>query len=380
MESVTARPYYSRSCVLTNVKLFRDYKLNTRNREFRLLPSAFQNGLVLTLTAVMLWLTSTGPVAAENSVSERYSLYCSVCHGDRGNGARHAQQGLVPPPRDFTDPAFGSAVSRERLVAAITNGVPGTAMIAWRTELSETEIGELADFILNSFIARPEPSVVVSQTTPAPDEAMRIYQEACSVCHGDDGKGAVWGQRSLAAVPRNFTTAQAKTELTRERMIKSVTHGRPGTPMPGFGTQLNGEQIAAVVDHIRTRFMGADYSEASAVALTSDYHERPFPGSLVGDFERGRSLYFQNCIECHGATGDGDGPRAYFIFPRPRDFHEEATRETMNRPRLYDAVADGVNGREMPAWRFVFAAQDIADVSEFVYREFIATAGGTATP
>jgi hypothetical protein len=33
----------------------------------------------------------------------------------------------------------------------------------------------------------------------------------------------------------------------------------------------------------------------------------------------------------------------------------------------------------MPAWRFVFAAQDIADVSEFVYREFIA-AGEAATP
>lgn len=326
-----------------------------------------------------LWVASIGPVAAEDPVSERYSLYCSVCHGDRGNGARHAQQGLVPPPRDFTDPAFGNTVSRERLVAAITNGVPGTAMIAWQTELTETEIGELADLILNDFVARPEPSVTVSRTMPAPDEATRIYQEACSVCHGDDGKGAIWGQRSLAAVPRNFTTAQAKTDLTRERMIKSVTHGRPGTPMPGFSTQLNQEQIAAVVDHIRTRFMGAASLEASAVVTTSDYHERPFPDRLVGNFERGRSLYFQNCLECHGLSGDGDGPRAYFIFPRPRNFHNEATRETMNRPRLYDAVADGVNGREMPAWRFVFAAQDIADVSEFVYREFIA-AGEAATP
>jgi mono/diheme cytochrome c family protein len=116
-------------------------------------------------------------VAAEDAVKERFSLYCSVCHGDRGDGASHAQQGLVPPPRDFTDPAFGNTVSRERLVAAITNGVPGTAMIAWQTELSETQIGELADFILNDFVARPEPSVTVSRTTPAPDKATRIYQE-----------------------------------------------------------------------------------------------------------------------------------------------------------------------------------------------------------
>jgi mono/diheme cytochrome c family protein len=286
----------------------------------------------------------------------------------------------VPPPRDFTDPAFGSTISRERLVAAITNGVPGTAMVAWQTELSAAEIGELADFILQNFITTPAPSTTFSRAPTGDTEAHLIYRESCSVCHGDDGKGAVWGQNSLSTTPRNFTTSQAKIELTRERMIKSVMHGRPGTPMPGFGTQLSEEQIVAVVDHIRMRFMGADMSAVSTIATSSDYHERPFPGRLVGNFERGRSLYFQNCLECHGATGDGDGPRAYFIFPRPRDFHEEATRETMNRPRLYDAVADGVNGREMPAWRFVFAAQDIADVSEFVYREFIATAGGTATP
>jgi mono/diheme cytochrome c family protein len=38
-------------------------------------------------------------------------------------------------------------------------------------------------------------------------------------------------------------------------------------------------------------------------------------------------------------------------------------------------IADGVLGKEMPAWSKVFSDQDIADVAEFVYREFI-----TATP
>ena len=33
-----------------------------------------------------------------------------------------------------------------------------------------------------------------------------IYTESCSVCHGDDGRGAVWGQASLATPPRNFRT------------------------------------------------------------------------------------------------------------------------------------------------------------------------------
>ena len=64
-------------------------------------------------------------------------------------------------------------------------------------------------------------------------DAARIYAESCSVCHGDDGRGAVWGQASLATPPRDFRTAESRRELTRERMIASATYGRPNTPMPG---------------------------------------------------------------------------------------------------------------------------------------------------
>jgi mono/diheme cytochrome c family protein len=31
-----------------------------------------------------------------------YHNYCSVCHGDRGDGNSRARNSLVPPPRDFT--------------------------------------------------------------------------------------------------------------------------------------------------------------------------------------------------------------------------------------------------------------------------------------
>lgn len=117
--------------------------------------------------------------------------------------------------------------------------------------------------------------------------------------------------------------------------------------------------------------------QADTATDASGYHERQFPDGLTGNYERGRSLYFRNCIECHGSSGAGDGPRAYFIFPKPRNFLDPATQQILNRPRLFDGVADGVIGREMPAWSFVLEDQDIADVAEFVYREFIAadTAG-----
>ena len=211
-------------------------------------------------------------------------------------------------------------------------------------------------------------------------DAETIYQESCSVCHGDDGKGAIWGQESLSVPPRNFTTDAAKRELTRDRMIASVTFGRPGTPMPGFGTQLEPAQVESVVDYVRERFMtgatptaetGATASTGGNPIATGTYHQAAYPGDLEGRYERGRDLYVVNCVTCHGVAGAGDGPRAYFIFPRPRNFQDPATQEIMNRPTLFRGVRDGVLGREMPAWGKVLADQAIADVSEYVYREFI---------
>ena len=210
-----------------------------------------------------------------------------------------------------------------------------------------------------------------------------IYTESCSVCHGDDGRGAVWGQASLATPPRNFRTEQSRQELTRERMIASVTAGRPGTPMPGFGTQLSIEEIMAVVDYVRSEFMTpADAGTGQQPLLPGNTEYGPIgsgarpaddaPVEQPADASQGALLYAQNCVDCHGANGGGDGPRAYFIFPKPRNFNDPATRQYLTRRNLYNGIKYGVVGKEMPAWGKVLSDAQIADLTEYVYRQFIA--------
>ena len=215
-------------------------------------------------------------------------------------------------------------------------------------------------------------------------DAERIYQESCSVCHGDDGRGAVWGQASLSVPPRNFRTAESREELTRERMIASVTAGRPGTPMPGFGTQLSIPEITAVVDWVRAEFMtpgervAADPHGARLPGNTEygpigqEQPRQALPADYAGNPGRGALLYAQNCVDCHGANGGGDGPRAYFIFPKPRNFHDPDTREYLSRRNLYNGIKFGVVGKEMPAWGKVLSDSQVADLTEYVYSQFIA--------
>jgi mono/diheme cytochrome c family protein len=95
------------------------------------------------------------------------------------------------------------------------------------------------------------------------------------------------------------------------------------------------------------------------------------PNGLKGDSKRGGAFYLANCATCHGARGDGAGPRAYFINPKPRNFVEEASRARFNRVALYAAVSEGRLGSEMPAWKQVATAQQMADVSEYVFQTFI---------
>ena len=97
----------------------------------------------------------------------------------------------------------------------------------------------------------------------------------------------------------------------------------------------------------------------------------PFPGELKGDFKKGRFFYMNNCAPCHGVRGDGHGPRSSFITPKPRNFIHPDSRKTLNRPALFQAIVIGKPGTPMPAWGQVLGPQQVADVAEFVFQDFI---------
>ena len=78
-----------------------------------------------------------------------------------------------------------------------------------------------------------------------------------------------------------------------------------------------------------------------------------------------------NCFTCHGVTGEGNGPRASFNIPRPRNFTSEESRRVFNRERLFKSISNGKVGTVMPAWARVLTPQQIANVAEFVFQAFI---------
>ncbi|HET9977485.1 MAG TPA: c-type cytochrome [Burkholderiaceae bacterium] len=225
----------------------------------------------------------------------------------------------------------------------------------------------------------------------APDAAA-LYHNYCSVCHGDRGDGRSRATGALSTVPRDFTTESARRELTRERIARAIADGVPGTAMVGWKTQLSRVDIDSLAGHVLDRYVKgeatpagatpaisgtrahggreADATAASTSAPTVDM-TAGLPNGLKGDPKRGGAFYNANCATCHGARGDGAGPRAYFINPKPRNLIDAASRARFNRVALYAAVSEGRLQSEMPAWKQVATPQQIADVSEYVFQTFI---------
>lgn len=196
---------------------------------------------------------------------EIYQKTCAVCHGDKGNADTWVSKSLTPKPRNFTDPEVISSLDREDMFYSIYNGRPDTAMQPFRHQLSEEQIVSLIDYIRSKLmkidvfkernVVLQEPAIAEESGGLAMVEIRKLYQKTCSVCHGDKGNAATWVANSLNPKPKNFTDPNVRQNLSRARMILSVTNGLPGTAMQPFKHQLSKEQIAGLVNYVRAELM-----------------------------------------------------------------------------------------------------------------------------
>lgn len=71
---------------------------------------------------------------------------------------------------------------------------------------------------------------------------------------------------------------------------------------------------------------------------------------------RGRDLFVRQCAICHGESGDGAGPFAYLMNPRPRNFQKGKFKLTTtvnqipSEDDLLRTISRGMPGSAMPPW------------------------------
>jgi len=69
---------------------------------------------------------------------------------------------------------------------------------------------------------------------------------------------------------------------------------------------------------------------------------------------QGRDLFSQNCVQCHGDSGHGDGPAAATMNPRPRDLSSAAGwKNAYDPPGIFRTLTVGVPGTSMAPFDFL---------------------------
>ncbi|OUS27902.1 hypothetical protein A9Q98_08435 [Thalassotalea sp. 42_200_T64] len=392
---------------------------------------------------LMLTILSLSASSAEDikTGAQLWRNNCASCHGADGRGSPKIKQQLNGEIIDFTSLAFAETIDRKRMLLSVRDGVKDTIMPSFRDSLNYTEMIAIIDYARENFILAVEMGEDY-------EIGKKVFKDNCSVCHGDQGQGAVWTAAGLFPKPANFTDPVKIAELDKQRMLFSVTNGRPETAMVSWENRLSKDEISAVVKYIRGAIMkvsdrdtaygdamgeaqdksdpflsGKAFDEDSLATTNAkqestksakpaekasdpflqssaynvkedpnlgesdiyagDAHDHqahmgkklnlndPLPKELVGEYFAGKELYENTCASCHGVKGNGKGPRAYFIFPKPRNFTHSAARASFSRAHIFERIRTGVERTEMPAWGKVLNEQQMANVAEYVFSTFI---------
>ncbi|MFV0340779.1 MAG: cytochrome c, partial [Parachlamydiaceae bacterium] len=227
---------------------------------------------------------------------------------------------------------------------------------------------------------------LVSQSGFNPEEA---FESHCAQCHGEnrtgDGPVSTW----IYPVPKNLKSAEFLRNLTKERVIDSITHGVKGTPMPPWGEVGEGkkdlpvfteEQIKLLTDWLFSQLPGSTiirsgedvpkwqykFQDVEKELDQNQIFDRvPNPGSgpdkelyyikerfyTNENIEAGKQFFYTNCAPCHGKEADGAGLRAEAMLDaKPRMLINVDWLNTRDDLRLLRSIKYGVPGTSMTPW------------------------------
>ncbi|MGA9533326.1 MAG: c-type cytochrome [Anaerolineales bacterium] len=238
---------------------------------------------------------------------------CSSCHGD------------VVPRADSVDSA------RE----IILQGGPHQTMPVWGDVLTASQLDALVSYTMEA-----------SKGTPV-EVGRELFGQYCTACHGDFGEGGPNPSRAGDVIA---PISSAEYLHTRDDVtLKSIiSQGQPNFGMSPFGTAnggpLDDEQIAAIVNYIRT------WEDNPPVELPPEVQVQAF--SLTGG-----EIFSDLCAQCHGEDGRG------LIGPSLANAGFQGSNTDQ---QIFDTINEGHPATAMIGWGEVLSSEQIAQLVDFI--------------
>lgn len=235
---------------------------------------------------------------------------------------------------------------------------------------------------LAAFFGRKKPSV----STDAVERGRQVYlSEGCIHCHSryvrpGSADEAVWGRSAdltltAAEKPVLIGNRRQGPDLLRVGGRRSEGWLRahfldprllsPDSVMPAYGHLFQDQRGGDLITFLRQN-VAEDVAETQARAASW----KP-AANLQPDASKGKLLFTNSCIACHGAGGRGDGPLAQDLKSPPRNLLVGPFSWTLARPdepqlsTVMRVLKFGLPGTDMPGHE-TWSDQDLADLAALV--------------
>jgi len=169
--------------------------------------------------------------------------------------------------------------------------------------------------------------------------------------------GGVRGDVAAIQTPGGFTLGLADPALASR-----VKSGMPIVWLTGPQAESKGTQTAKV----------ESFDPKSLLLVSTGGEAAVGDKLLVGygsQLQLGRVVYMKNCTHCHGVAGDGMGPTANYLNPRPRDFRlgiikftSTLSAERAARDDIHRIITNGIPGTYMPSFLLMAPEEKLAAV------------------
>jgi mono/diheme cytochrome c family protein len=261
-----------------------------------------------------------------------------VCHGDAATGKGPYRAGIEPVPPDFSAHDNYVPYVDADYFWRISEGVPWTAMPAWRVQYGETERWQLVHYIRSLFTqtetatAQPAlgqdfefPGIMKTMTVPAAisyETGKAQFAILCQPCHGVAGDGT--GPEGAYLNPKPADLRKLPAELQKGlygpnpdgALLARITFGVQGTAMPSWGEFLTERERWGDVRYVLDSFVTGKARQSASVmgdGSVAPQYVRTDPGIFQAEIATitpaaGKQVYESWCASCHGASGKGNGP------------------------------------------------------------------------
>lgn len=284
-----------------------------------------------------------------------YNFRCYFCHGYSGDARTVAASFLTPPPVNFTI-ADASRLTSEYIVQILKNGKPGTAMTPFSSVLSDTEMKQVAEFVVHEF----------------------VEHKATNTRYHTPENGWPDHERYRAAFP--FATGEITVSTSWESLTEDQTRGKHLFLSSCVSCHDRGKTAddTAIWEPRALSYPRNNYSHTAPQPLdgmssASPYLLHDIPPrieNLSAHELRGKQLFEDNCAFCHGADGTGKNWIGSFLEPHPRNLQDPAFMRHMTRALLTQRIMHGLPETSMPAWESVLSADEISSIVAYIARAF----------